>query len=93
MCLQGLLAGNNILDYVSSAAPLVIPDDPVQSLVQFLQRQVEVLNDDHDPRHHYLKGLEGCSTGLLAGVQSAFEDLYGLLSKLLDQSLRMGQVT
>lgn len=55
-------------------------------------QQVEIVPDDHDPRHHYLKGLEGCSSSLLAGVQHAFEDLYGLLRKLLDYSLQTGQV-
>lgn len=61
-------------------------------VVLFSRRQVEVTNDERDPRHHYLKGLEGCSAELLAGVQSAFEDLYGLLRTLLDHSLRTGQV-
>lgn len=56
-------------------------------------RQVEISSDERDTRHHYLKGLEGCSTGLLAGVQTAFESLYGLLRTLLDHSLRTVQVT
>lgn len=54
--------------------------------------QVEVASDERDTRHHYLKGLEGCSTGLLAQVQAAFEDLYGLLRTLLEHSLGTGQV-
>ncbi|CAM9107710.1 unnamed protein product, partial [Ectocarpus fasciculatus] len=54
-------------------------------------REVEVTSDARDTRHHYLKGLEGCSAGLLARVQGAFEDLYGLLRTLLDHSLRTGQ--
>lgn len=58
-----------------------------------MPHQVEVTSDARDTRHHYLKGLEGCSTGLLARVQGAFEDLYGLLRTLLDHSLRTGQVT
>lgn len=58
-----------------------------------MPRQVEVTSDARDTRHHYLKGLEGCSAGLLARVQGAFEDLYGLLRTLLDHSLRTGQVT
>lgn len=56
-------------------------------------QQAEITSDERDPRHHYLKGLEGCSAGLLAGVQSAFEDLYGLLRTLLDYSLQTVQVT
>lgn len=55
--------------------------------------QVGLTNDERDSRHHYLKGLEGCSAGLLAGVQAAFEDLYGLLRALLDHTLGTGQVT
>ncbi|CAM9974721.1 unnamed protein product, partial [Ectocarpus sp. 12 AP-2014] len=51
-------------------------------------REVEITSDARDTRHHYLKGLEGCSAGLLARVQGAFEDLYGLLRTLLDHSLR-----
>ncbi|CAN0493354.1 unnamed protein product, partial [Ectocarpus sp. 12 AP-2014] len=54
-------------------------------------REVEITSDARDTRHHYLKGLEGCSAGLLARVQGAFEDLYGLLRTLLDYSLRTGQ--
>lgn len=54
--------------------------------------QVDVSSDERDTRHHYLKGLEGCSTGLLARVQAAFENLYGLLRTLLHHSLRNGQV-
>lgn len=57
-----------------------------------LCEQVDVTSDERDTRHHYLKGLEGCSTGLLARVQAAFEDLYGLLRAMLDHSLRKGQV-
>lgn len=57
-----------------------------------LWKQVDVTSDDRDTRHHYLKGLEGCSADLLARVQAAFEDLYGLLRTLLDHSLRKGQV-
>lgn len=54
--------------------------------------QAEVTSDERDTRHHYLKGLEGCSTVLLARVQNAFEHLYGLLRTLLDHSLGTGQV-
>lgn len=54
--------------------------------------QVEITSDKQDARHHYLKALEGCSAGVLAGVQAAFEDLYGLLRTLLDCSLQAGQV-
>eukprot|EP00903_Cladosiphon_okamuranus_P019656 g18070.t4 len=54
-------------------------------------REVDVSSDERDTRHHYLKGLEGCSSGLLAKVQSAFEDLYGLLRTFLHHSLRTGQ--
>ncbi|CAM9460978.1 unnamed protein product, partial [Hapterophycus canaliculatus] len=54
-------------------------------------REVEVLWDKRDTRHHYLKGLEGCSAESLACVQEAFEDLYRLLRTLLDHSLRTGQ--
>lgn len=57
-----------------------------------MYEQVDVTSDERDTRHHYLKGLEGCSTGLLARVQAAFEDLYSLLRTLLDHSLRKGQV-
>lgn len=58
-----------------------------------LSYQAGLTNDDRDSRHHYLKGLEGCSAGLLAGVQAAFKDLYGLLRALLDHALGTGQVT
>lgn len=54
---------------------------------------MEITNDEREPRHHYLKGLEGCSFEDTRGVQSAFEDLYGLLRTLLDDSLQTGQVT
>ncbi|CAM9591597.1 unnamed protein product, partial [Scytosiphon promiscuus] len=54
-------------------------------------REVEVSCDKRDSRHHYLKGLEGCSAESLARVQDAFEDLYKLLRTLLDHSLRTGQ--
>ena len=58
----------------------------------FLNWQVGLTDDERDSRHHYLKELEGCSAGLLADVQAAFEDLYGLLRSLLDHSLGTGQV-
>ncbi|CAM9363981.1 unnamed protein product [Discosporangium mesarthrocarpum] len=55
---------------------------------EMMSEEVEVTEDDHDKRHHYLKGLKGCSADQLLGVQSAFEDLYSLLSALLGHSFR-----
>ncbi|ETW08019.1 hypothetical protein, variant 1 [Aphanomyces invadans] len=41
-------------------------------------------------RHHYLKGLEGCSRPVLKQVQEAFMELYGSLAQMLAKASSQG---